>query len=668
MKMSKLALALVMSGSALIMAGASAEAQSQTAPQGQLVPIDVWALRDVVKMVRLSPDGKHVLVLKTETKDGEYILEIYKTDDLSKPLRRLNANPMEITSAMWATDNYIIGGAWQVVRKRVNGPGDDVRSYRTFSYNLAKNKFSQIDGEYEIVSTLPKEPDVVLVAEGRGVSDGQGVDPYQAYRPRAYYKFNMEKGTKSLVLKGSDKYPTAVFDDDGNPRFSTGYEAASFEEIQYYRKPGDSSWTEFARHDLNDPKNLYRMLGGFMGAAGFDTKDPNIGYLIDNRGEDKAALWEFNFSTGKFGAKVYGNADADVLGVVKSSMPGDDRIVGAVYPGAKYEVEWFDAQEKALHEALMKQVPNAFQLSVSGRSVDGKTMLITNSGPHDPGSFWLAKDGKLIKMGSKNPLLKPSDLSDVEFIKYPARDGRIIPAYLTKPKGKGPFPLVVLPHGGPHVNEVVTYDEWSQLLANNGYMVLQPQYRMSVGWGQSHFDSAYGQHGLAMQDDKDDGALYLVKQGLVDKDRMAMFGWSYGGYAALVALSRSPNIYQCAIAGAAVADPEKSFIRGSSGGSSPKPLVEWAKRRGMIGINPIHEVSKVNIPFLMVHGDVDNRVEYYHYEDYKKVIEKAGIQGGQFLTLKGADHFYATLMYNHQQEFFTKMIDFLKKDCGPGGL
>ena len=634
------------------------------------VPIPVWSLRDVISAVSLSPDGKHILVLKTESKEGDYLLEIYETADMSKPLRRLNADPMEIISARWVNDNYIFGTAWQVKRSSVKGPEEDVREYATYSYNLEKNKFSKVDGNFNIVNNLPKEPNKVLVASGRENDGGSGVDPFAAFRPRSYYRYDLESGARELILKGSEKYPTATFDNDGNPRYTSSVDRSTNELKQYYRLPGDGSWKEFGeRYDFDEYENLYRVLGGFMGVVGFDDKDPTIGYVIDNRGEDKAALWEFDFKTGEFGEKIYQNPDADVINVQTSSMgwAGDNHIVAAIFPGAKYERAWFDTEEKALYDALEKQIPYAHQVAIAGRSRDGKTMVVTNRGPHDPGSFWLIKDGKRAKLGSRNPLLKPEQLADVEFIKYPARDGRMIPAYVTKPKGEGPFPLIVLPHGGPHVNEVISYDEWGQLLANNGYMVLQPQYRMSVGWGQDHFDSAYGQHGLAMQDDKDDGALYLVKQGLVDPDRMAMFGWSYGGYAALVATTRDPQIYQCAIAGAAVADPAKVYrLRRSP--DSPKALDDWSQRRGMIGINPINEVEKSNIPLLMVHGDVDSRVLYFNYKDYKAAMEKAGKTNAQYLTLKAADHFYRTLMYNHQEAFFTKMLDFLKNDCGPGGL
>jgi dipeptidyl aminopeptidase/acylaminoacyl peptidase len=631
------------------------------------VPVDVWALRDVVNAVQISPDGKHLLVHKVESKEGEYLLEIYKTDDLSKPFRRLNADPMEIISAQWVSNNVIFGTAWQVNRKTVKGPEEDVRDYRTYAYNLEDNKFTNVDGNFGIVNLLPNDPDNVLVSTGTTVGDGTGVDPFAAFRPRSYFKFNLKTGARSLVLRGGGKFPVVDrWDNEGNPRFTQVQDRETGKVASYYRLPGDSEWKKFQEFDLNDPKNLYRILGGFHGIVGFDPENANIGYLIENpNGEDKAGLYEFDFTTGQIGKKLFQAEDADVMGIQLHSIPGNDKLVAARYSGAKRERHWFDEEEKALFTALEQQIPYAHSIGISSRSLDGSTMVVQNVGPRDPGSFWLVKDGKLAKLGSRNPLLNPDQLADVKYVRYPARDGRIIPGYVTIPKGTGPFPLIVLPHGGPQVNEIITYDEWGQLLANAGYMVLQPQYRMSVGWGQDHFDSAYGEHGGKMQDDKDDGALWLVEQGMADRNRMAMFGWSYGGYAALVAASREDNIYQCAIAGAAVADAEKQYL----GRRDPdlKALDEWSKRRGTIGINPINEVAKVNIPLLMVHGENDRRVLYYHMKDYQKKFEAAG-KTGEFLTLEGADHFSNTLMYTHQQQFYTKMLDYLANDCGPGGL
>ncbi|UYV17165.1 alpha/beta hydrolase family protein [Porphyrobacter sp. ULC335] len=664
MKLLKTSLAAALIGVSAI--GLVVASPTPTQAQGS-VPVDVWALRDVVDAVQISPSGKYLLVHKVESREGEYILEIYDAADLSKPLRRLNADPMEIVSAQWVSDDVIFGSAWQVNRKTVKGPEEDVRDYRTYAYTLSTNKFTNVDGNFSIVNLLPNEPDHVLVASGTIVPDATGVDPFAAARPRSYYRFDLRTGARSLVLRGGGKIPyVSTWDDEGNPRYTEIQDIAAGKIISYYRKPGDGDWTKLQELDLNDPKNLYRVLGGFSGVAGFDPKDPNIGYLIDNRdGDDKSGLYEFDFNTGQVGKKLFQNTDSDVMGVQFHSIPGNNKLVAARFPGEKMERHWFDEEEKALYEALEQQIPNAWQVSISSRSLDGKSMVVTNRGPRDPGSFWLVQNGKLAKLGSRNPLISPDQLSDVKFIRYPARDGLMIPAWITIPKGKGPFPLIVQHNGGPQVNGMVSYDEWGQMLANAGYMVLHPDQRISVGWGQKHFDAGYGEHGGKMQDDKDDGVQYLIDQGLVDPNRVAFFGWSYGGYSALVSLSREPQLYQCAIAGAAVANPEKQYL----GRRNPdlKALDEWERRRGTIGVNPMNEIAKVNIPLLMIHGNVDRRVQYYHMKDYQKAFQAAG-KTGEFITLDGADHFYNTLMFTHQQQLYTKMLDYLANDCGPGGL
>lgn len=664
MKLLKAPLLAAMAGVSAI--GLSVAAPTPTQAQAS-VPVDVWALRNVVNAVQVSPDGKHVLVHINPSREGEYLLQVFKTDDLSKPFRTINADPMEIIGAQWVGNEFIYGTAWQIVRDTVKEPEQDIREYLAFSYNPITNEIKEVDGEFSLVNTLPNDPDHVLIGGGNAIPDPTGVDPFSAFRPRAYYKFNLKRGTKSLVLKGNSKFPQVqLWDNEGNPRYTSVLDRSDGLLKEYYRKPGDGSWTLFQETDMNDQSNLYRILGGFHGIAGFDPNDPNKGYIIDNRnGEDKAALYEFDFNTGQVGEKLVQAKDADIMGITTHSIPGNDKVVAARYPGAKMEYAWFDAEEKALYEALEQQIPYAHQLSISSRSVDGKTMIVSNTGPHDPGSFWLVRDGQLAKLGSRNPLVDPEQLADVKYIRYEARDGLMIPGYVTIPKGEGPFPLVVQHNGGPHVNAVQTYSEMSQMLASAGYAVLYPQNRISTGWGQKHFDAGYGEHGLAMQDDKDDGVKYLIEQGIVDPDRVAFFGWSYGGYAALVAASREDQLYQCSIAVAAVADAEKQYYGRRDG--DLKALDEWSRRRGTIGVNPIKEVDKVNIPLLMVHGDDDRRVMYYHFKDYKKAFEEAGKQG-QFVTLKDADHFGNTLMFNHQQQLYTKMLDFLANDCGPGGL
>ncbi len=220
------------------------------------------------------------------------------------------------------------------------------------------------------------------------------------------------------------------------------------------------------------------------------------------------------------------------------------------------------------------------------------------------------------------------------------------------------------------MQETVLYDEWAQMLANNGYMVLQPQYRGSKGYGLEHYLSAWkngSEAGYRMQDDKDDGALYLIEKGIVDPDRVAMFGWSYGGYAALVAASRKPQIYQCVIAGAAVTDMIKQVntIANEAWFRGAGEIEQMAYRNG--AINPIDEVEKVNVPILLIHGSVDQRVQPVQARIYYRQLKKYN-KKYRFVELEGADHFYDTLYFEHQLELYENLIEYLDNDCGPNGL
>ena len=171
--------------------------------------------------------------------------------------------------------------------------------------------------------------------------------------------------------------------------------------------------------------------------------------------------------------------------------------------------------------------------------------------------------------------------------------------------------------------------------------------------------------GHMLLDDKDDGALHLVEQGLADKDRIALFGWSYGGYAALVAASRTPQIHQCVIAGAAVSDTYMQvgyYSNRMEGAQKLEQLNMWGD-----SINPIDEVEKVNVPMLLIHGSVDQRVPPAHVRKYLDKLDKYH-KIYKYVELEGADPFYSTLFYDHQIELYRSLIDYLKNDCGPGGL
>jgi len=638
----------------------TATAQETTASDP--VPLEAWALREVMQNVEINPSGEHIAWMSNPSREGDPIIQIYETGKFDEKPTNVGADNMEIMGFSWVTDTKMIVAFRQKIRNRIEDFNQGVYANKLAMFDTETSRFTELGDNFSIASLLPDEPNTIIIEQpnsrfGLNVED----DPFAAFRPRTYYELNLETGKKSLVLKGNNRTASAIFDDDGNPRFSQGYDAGSKEFIFYARNPDENSWREVVRMDS------FSLESSNFGVAAFDPNNEDIAYVTANNGNDKVGLWQFDIREGEFGDEIYRREDVDVAGVRTSSnfWQEGNKPVGVTYYGAKLETAWFDAEEKALFDGLQSAVPNAHQISITSRSRDGDTMVVYNVGPKDPGSYYLLENGQLSFIGTKNPLLKPENLSEIRYIKYPTRDGREVAGYLTVPnKGEAPYPLIVLPHGGPFVAEIVTYDEWAQFLANNGYAVLQPQYRGSLGYGLDHWKSAYGQGGLKMQDDKDDGALYLVEEGFADPDRLAMFGWSYGGYAAAVAASRDPNIYQCTIAGAAVVDGnmQLNYYR-----DNLLPASEYWELRRREGVQPLDEVTKVNIPLMVIHGDVDQRVPFEHYEKYTNALDKAGVDY-ESVVLKGADHFYNTLFYDHQLKLYTSMRDFLQNDCGPGGL
>lgn len=625
------------------------------------LPVENWAIREVMQNVEINPSGTKIAYMSNPSREGDPIIEVYDIDSIGEDPQRVGADNMEVTGFSWVSDTKMVVFFRQAIRRRIEGFNNGIYAGKSALYDIETKRFDELSNNLSIEQLLYQKPGSAIVSVpndrfGLNVED----DPFAAFRPRTYYELDLETGRTSMILKGNERQAQAAFDAEGNPRFSQGYDRGTREFVFYYRDKDDTDWRELSRVDS------YELEAQNYNPILTEQAGPGKTLILANNGEDKVGLWVLNLNSGELEEKLYGLDDVDLAGFRFHSdfWNHGSEVVGVTYFGEKLETAWFDAEEKALYEGLEQAIPNAHQISIPTRSIDGQTMVVRNIGPHDPGSYYLLRNGQLSYLGTTNPLVEPEDLSDVEYISWTARDGRTVHGYLTVPEGEGPFPLIVLPHGGPFVSEIVTYDEWGQFLANNGYMVLQPQYRGSLGYGIDHWESAYDQGGLAMQDDKDDGALYLVEQGRVDPDRMAMFGWSYGGYAAAVAASRDPNIYQCTIAGAAVVDGNMQLNYYRDG---LIPATEYWELRRRNGVQPLDEVAKVNIPLLIIHGDADQRVPFEHFERYTRALDRAGIEYDS-LVLEGADHFYNTLFFNHQKDLYTKMLDFLQHDCGPGGL
>jgi len=649
----------------LFLTGFAGTAVAATGDAPEPYPLEYWALREVINNAQVSPDGKYLGLMKIRSKTANPVIEVYEAADLSKKPFTIGAAKMEVTNFYWASDKDIVFTLRQKVRDRIEGFNRGVYETKLAVADVVKKKMRSFDeANPTIVDLLQDKPDKIIISFTEGDDDGPESKLSEAFRPRAYWEFDLNSGTKKLLIRGKIALGNITFDAQGNPWLARGFDLRKGEFIWYWRKPGGSGWGEIMRMSEDD-FDTFAVVD-----IDYNNAKPDHLLVRANNGNDKIGLWSFNAVTKKFDELIYRREDADVFSVRyhSNSWSHPNEVTGVSYFKDKLRVEFFDEVEGATYAQLEQVIPYAHLISINSRSRDGNTMTVYNSGPQDPGSYYMLRDGKFHSVGSKQPLIESENLADLKYISYDARDGRPIPAFLTVPQGEAPFPLIVLPHGGPFVQETVVYDEWAQMLANNGYMVLQPQYRGSRGYGKQFYLDAFikgGQGGYEMQDDKDDGAQYLVKRGLVDPERMAMFGWSYGGYAALIAASREDQIYQCVIAGAAVTDPlmQVNYYRYQLRGTGrEEQLRMWDD-----SISPLEEVQKVNVPMLLIHGSVDQRVPLDHATKYRKLLDKHN-KNYEYLELDGADHFSSTLFYRHQIALYETMISYLQNDCGPEGL
>ncbi|MDB2556458.1 prolyl oligopeptidase family serine peptidase [Luminiphilus sp.] len=624
-------------------------------------PLDYWARRDAVAGVSLSPDGSQFALTRILERGGNPIIELYDSDNLDKDPVRIDSSPMEIMPGIrWIDDDVFLFGTRQQVREQIKGFNQGTYKRQNVKYDgSAKKPLGRIRQDYfSVEGLLPDKKNKILISVQEGVPDGMQSGG-STIRPRAYYEYDLKRDRKKLLMRGKIALGNIQFDQDGNATHAFGYDIRTNEYTFHWRPKGTKDWEEMYRLH-RDSFETFRPISP-------DPVAENHFLVIAHNGYDKSGLWSFDAKNQKFSEALYRRNDVDSgqpFGHSNSLSNGDD-IAGVVWCKDKCHREFFDPTEEALYRQLESIIPNADKIYITGRSQDGNTLVVANSSPRDPGTYYLIRNGKVSKISGRKPYLEHDELADVDYITYKARDGRDIGGYLTVPNGDGPFPLIVMPHGGPYVSETTdAFDEWSQMLANNGYMVLQPQYRGSRKYGLEFYKSAFingSEAGYAMQDDKDDGALYLAKQGLVDPNRMAMFGWSYGGYAALVAASREDQIYQCVIAGAAVTDPEMQvdyYRYRMEGAQKIEQLTTWDG-----AVSPINEVNKVNVPLYILHGDNDQRVPPEHYYKYVKELEKEEVPHKKEL-LEGADHFGNTLFYRHKMILYKSMLEFLSDDCG----
>lgn len=335
------------------------------------------------------------------------------------------------------------------------------------------------------------------------------------------------------------------------------------------------------------------------------------------------------------------------------------------------EFVFTDEEMAARWAALEAAFPNQ-NLSIASATPSYQKTIVRSDGAADPGSYTLVdlSEGRATRIGSRYPGVPAAAMGVVKYVTYPAADGLSVPAYLTLPPGreaKG-LPLVVLPHGGPQARDEPGFDYWAQLLASRGYAVLQPQFRGSTGFGVSHLEAGYGEWGRKMQSDLTDGVRWLTTDGVVDPARVCIFGWSYGGYAAMAGATLDADTYRCAIAGAGVSDLPRmlAWEKEQTGGNDTPVMRYWKRFMGAERINdnsiaevsPARLVDRVKAPVLLIHGTDDSVVPFEQSDLFRRAMQRAG-KPVELVELHGEDHWLSRR--SGREAVFTAAVRFLEQ-------
>ncbi|HEY0324430.1 MAG TPA: prolyl oligopeptidase family serine peptidase [Allosphingosinicella sp.] len=388
---------------------------------------------------------------------------------------------------------------------------------------------------------------------------------------------------------------------------------------------------------------------------------PNDRAIVQSRHENFSAVYEMDLNSMTVIRRVFGTEGYDVAGV----SPNLDRSgIGAVSViEDRIRRHYFEPRLREIQQVLDETYGPGNARIVSAD--DARENLVVRVGaPNQAGGFYLysTETGDIRHIGWVNNELRDIQLNPVRTIRYRSRDGQTISAVLTLPRRRdhGNLPLIVLPHGGPWARDYESFDMWAQPLAEMGYAVVQPNFRGSSGFGYDWEAASDGNWGMAMQDDLLDAIAHLSSEGIADRARVCIMGWSYGGYAASRAAQRDGQHYRCAISGAGVHDLPNmvAYDRNYLGRHGSQYIGSAASR--LVDISPARFASQFSIPILIVHGAEDERVPVAQSRNLVERLRAAGkVEGRDFVYLEQPRNTHHLPLESDRTEFIEAVARFL---------
>ena len=370
-------------------------------------------------------------------------------------------------------------------------------------------------------------------------------------------------------------------------------------------------------------------------AMGHDPETDRPGIVLVSaraEGEDTETVREMDLHTLGYGAPMNARTGRDVMYGLKDSA---GRYLGAAYYGARLEYEFNEPALVAHHRALNRFFEKDCDVHLTDVDVARNRFIAYVTGPREPGAwFFYDKEARaIVNIGARREL-DIDRLGTSETLSVQTRDGVAIEAYLTAPPGGRPGPLVVLPHGGPEVRDTRTWDRQVQVLAAQGWWVLQPNFRGSGGYGENFARQGWTRWGDRMQEDVEDAVAQAIALRGLDAGKVAIMGTSYGGYAALMGAVRRPDLYKAAISICGLGDlPEMLDWENREDDTPGKQIYEfWTRRIGdpvtvmpmLEAASPRRRAVEIACPVLLVHGVEDRIVPVIQSRRMRDALRGAG--------------------------------------------
>jgi len=580
-----------------------------------------FGIRQTVLRISLSPSGQKIAFIEPGPQGSE-ILNVIDLGDKGtiEPILTNSEQRADLSRCNWATEERLVC----IIDSVSESSGLLIGYSRVFAVGADGSKALMLtprtdmralgyrqDGGSILALDVPGEDDTVLMTKEYVPERTVGTRLANEESGLGVEEVNVTNGRRSKVESPDTDAVGYIADEEGAVRMKVRHPKGvgtnlGDERFFYYREPGQSKWSLLSRVSLDA-----QTVNGFTPVAidsqrnvafGFDSVDGYEAVIevpLNGVGEPKV---------------VMARNDVDVDRLIRIGR--QRRVVGASYATEKRAVEYFDPELKAFAAQLQEALPGKPLINIVGASADENRLLIAASSDTDPGMVYLY-DQATRELSEIMPLrehLVDRTMGAMRPISFPAGDGTQIPGYLTLPPGsdgKG-LPAIVLPHGGPSARDEWGFDWLVQFFVARGYAVLQPNYRGSSGYGSAWFGRNGFQAWETAIGDVNDAGRWLIAEGIADADRLAVVGWSYGGYAALQSQVLDPSLYQAVVAIAPVTDLD--HLRNDA-----RPYTNFALVDAFIGQgphvragSPAKHAGSFQAPVMLFHGTLDQNVAVGH--------------------------------------------------------